>query len=157
MPQLDVSTFASQIFWLIATFLSLWFCMSFFIVPKIAAILEERRRKIDDYVTKAESINKKALNTLEKYEEAILKAKDEAEEKVCREKEKLQAEAEIKKAEINQTLSEEIIRNEKEMQVERAKTLQAVDKVSLEIADLILNKFGVEFKSEDKDKTFVGH
>ena len=57
MPQLETSTYLSQFFWLITSFLTLWFFMAWFIIPKIEEVMEQRRRKIDDYVQKAEKIN----------------------------------------------------------------------------------------------------
>ena len=47
MPQLDTSTFTSQLFWLVVCFFSMMFIMSKFIIPKIADIMEQRQRKID--------------------------------------------------------------------------------------------------------------
>ena len=53
MPQLDTSTFTSQLFWLVVCFFSMMFIMSKFIIPKIADIMEQRQRKIDGYLNKA--------------------------------------------------------------------------------------------------------
>ena len=39
MPQLDTSTFTSQLFWLVVCFFSMMFIMSKFIIPKIADIM----------------------------------------------------------------------------------------------------------------------
>ena len=76
MPQLEPSSFISQIFWLTITFLSLWFVMSYFIVPRIASIIDERRQKIDTDIQKAEKVNQNALNILSRYEAMIEKAKE---------------------------------------------------------------------------------
>ena len=40
--------------------------------------MEQRRRKIDGYIQKAEKINKQALQSLDKYEKALQKAKNDA-------------------------------------------------------------------------------
>ena len=58
MPQLDTSTFTSQLFWLVVCFFSMMFIMSKFIIPKIADIMEQRQRKIDGYLNKAALRNK---------------------------------------------------------------------------------------------------
>ena len=47
MPQLDTSSFTSQLFWLIICFFSMMFIMSKFIIPKISEIMEQRQRKIE--------------------------------------------------------------------------------------------------------------
>ena len=68
MPQLDPSSYISQIFWLTVTFLSLWFLMSVFIIPKIKNVIDEREQKIAEYIEKAERINKQANDALKRYE-----------------------------------------------------------------------------------------
>ena len=64
MPQLDTSTFTSQLFWLIVCFFSMLFIMSRFIVPRIADILEQRQRKIDGYLNKAHNIRLEAAEKI---------------------------------------------------------------------------------------------
>lgn len=66
MPQLDTSTFTSQLFWLIVCFFSMLFIMSRFIVPRIADILEQRQRKIDGYLNKAHNIRAGSRRVAEK-------------------------------------------------------------------------------------------
>ena len=68
MPQFDVSTYIAQIFWLITTFLCFWFIMDKVIIPKITSTMDERKRKYDELIIKAEKINKKAKASLQKYE-----------------------------------------------------------------------------------------
>ena len=86
MPQLDPSSFVSQIFWLTITFLSLVFVMSVFIVPRIASIIDERHQKINSDIQKAEKINQKAANILKRYETAIENAKAEIDKKISQNK-----------------------------------------------------------------------
>ena len=50
MPQLDPTSYASQIFWLLICFFSLMFILSKFIVPKIAETRQQRANKIDGYL-----------------------------------------------------------------------------------------------------------
>ena len=78
MPQLDLSTYASQAFWMVLCFSLLWLLLSIFITPKIADVLEQRKRKIDDYIRKAEKLNQQAKASLEKYERTLNEAKAKA-------------------------------------------------------------------------------
>lgn len=146
MPQLDPSSFVSQIFWLTITFLSLVFVMSVFIVPRIASIIDERHQKINSDIQKAEKINQKAANILKRYETAIENAKAEIDKKISQEKEQIEAAAELKKAEIGQYLNRQIIANETLLKKERAQTLKAVDEISYQTAELILQKLGIQTK-----------
>ena len=146
MPQLDPSSFVSQIFWLTITFLSLVFVMSVFIVPRIASIIDERHQKINSDIQKAEKINQKAANILKRYETTIENAKAEIDKKISQEKEQIEAAAELKKAEIGQYLNRQIIANETLLKKERAQTLKAVDEISYQTAELILQKLGIQTK-----------
>lgn len=148
MPQLDSSSFVSQIFWLAITFLVLWGVMSRFIVPRIAEIIDERQKKIEEDIQKAERINKQALLSLERYEAAIENAKREADERITAQKQQIEADIEFKKAEIGQYLNQKIAANEALIKKEREETLTAVHQISLETAELILQKLG--FNKKDK-------
>ena len=105
MPQLDISTYLTQIFWVLVTFITFWMIMDHIIIPKISETIEARKRKYDDYIMKAEEINKKALATLERYEETLTAAKLQATEQIKANEEDLQKmiekrEEEIKKREV---------------------------------------------------------
>lgn len=144
MPQLDSSSFVSQIFWLTITFLTLWFVMSFFIVPRIGEIIDERRNKIDTDVQKAEKVNQKALHILNRYETMLEKANEEINKEVSEKKAQIEASAELKKAEISQYLSQKISDNETLIKKEREQTLKAVNDISAQTAELILQKLGLK-------------
>ena len=70
MPQLDFSTFSSQSFWLVVSFGLMWLIMAKMIVPKITDILNQRQRKIDDYLNAAGEFKQAAEAALEKYRQA---------------------------------------------------------------------------------------
>ena len=148
MPQLDPSTYVSQIFWLLVSFFSLWLVMSWFIVPKIEDVLKQRRQKIDDFVKKAEKINKQALQSLDKYEKALKKAKDQANERILQNKEDLAKLISGKHAEIEDILNRKIADNEYLITKQRQETLNTVENVSEQLANSILVKFGI--KNENK-------
>lgn len=48
MPQLDVSTYPSQLFWLIIFFGILYVFMQWFIVPRVSRIFQKRRVLLDE-------------------------------------------------------------------------------------------------------------
>ena len=50
MPQLEISTYLTQIFWVITTFIIFWMVMDHVIIPKISDTIEARKRKYDDYL-----------------------------------------------------------------------------------------------------------
>ena len=89
MPQLDISTFTSQLFWLCVSFFSMLFIMSKFIIPKIGDILAQRQRKIDDYLHKAHMTRQQAEESLNKYHQALADATRKADETLRKTQEEL--------------------------------------------------------------------
>lgn len=144
MPQLETSTYLSQFFWLITSFLTLWFCMAWVIIPKIEEVMEQRRRKIDDFVQKAEKINKQALQSLNKYEKALQKAKNEADILLEQNKIALQESVSKKHTELEDMLNKKIADTEYMLAKERLETLAAINDVSNKLASEILAKLDVE-------------
>ena len=54
MPQLEISSYSSQIFWLVISFFFLYFIMSNIVLPRIGEVLKHRRDKITSDLDKAE-------------------------------------------------------------------------------------------------------
>lgn len=148
MPQLETSTYLSQFFWLITSFLTLWFFMAWFIIPKIEEVMEQRRRKIDDYVQKAEKINKQALQSLAKYEKALQKAKNEADNSLEQSKIALEKSVADKHAELESLLNKKIADTEYMLAKERQETIAAINDVSNKLALNILNKLNIEVDAQ---------
>ncbi len=117
--------------------------MSLFIVPKIGEIIEQRRQKIDDYVQKAEQINKKAYKTLERYNNKLQEAETRFVQESIADKQKAEAEAQLKEATLQHVLTEKIAQSRRTLADERAETLEVADNVSTKVADLILRKIGL--------------
>lgn len=78
MPQFDSSTFASQVFWLAITFVALYLVMRRVVVPRIAEVLDARRRRIETNLEKAEALKKDAAIALAAYEKAVGAAREQA-------------------------------------------------------------------------------
>jgi len=144
MPQLEISTYTTQIFWLIVTFMSFWFIMARLIIPRIAEMVELRKRKYDDYILKAEEINKKALSTLKHYEETLAAAKANANEKITENENELKAFITEKEKEIDNQLRLKIEENEAMLAKEKQETLKKIDELSLNTACLIAQKLKLQ-------------
>jgi F-type H+-transporting ATPase subunit b len=78
LPQLDIQTYPSQIFWLIVSFIVLYFLVSKFAVPRISDVLEERQERITDDLDKAETLKKESEQVRSEYEKALDEARDKA-------------------------------------------------------------------------------
>jgi F-type H+-transporting ATPase subunit b len=81
MPQLDISTYTSQIFWLLVLFAILYFVCIRVIIPKLTKIFIDRESYISNGLLEAENINNRALEleieNNKKISAAYFKAKEE--------------------------------------------------------------------------------
>lgn len=71
LPQLDISTWPSQIFWLVITFSISYLLMSQLILPKINKVIEARQEKITQDTQQAKEWQEKAVH-LDTETEALL-------------------------------------------------------------------------------------
>jgi F-type H+-transporting ATPase subunit b len=78
LPQLDIQTYPSQIFWLVVTFIVLYVIVSKVAVPRISEVLGEREERIADDLDKAETLKKEAEQVRAEYEKALTEARDKA-------------------------------------------------------------------------------
>ncbi len=78
MPQLDVTTFPNQIFWLLVTLVVIYLILSRVALPRIGAVLAERAGMITNDLTAAEELKQKAVAAEKAYTDALTRARTEA-------------------------------------------------------------------------------
>jgi len=78
MPQLDPTSFISQVFWLVVTIVALYLIMWRVVLPKIGDLLQERQERIDDDLQRAEALKNDAAKALEAYEKAVAEGREKA-------------------------------------------------------------------------------
>lgn len=142
MPQLDLSTYASQAFWMVLCFSLLWILLSIFITPKIADVLEQRKRKIDDYIRKAEKLNQQAKTSLEKYEQTLNEAKAKAAADIAANQKESAAFLAEEERLLNERLNKQIADSEFKLAKEKKETMQQIQNLSQNLAFDIVQKLG---------------
>lgn len=78
MPQLDISTWPNQIFWLLVTLVAIYMIVTRVAVPRIGAVLAERRGTITNDLVAAEELKLKAVEAEKAYNAALAAARVEA-------------------------------------------------------------------------------
>jgi len=109
LPQLNVSTFSSQVVWLVITFVVLYVLMSKIALPRIGEVLEERQNKIDDNLAKAEELKAQAEAALGAYETSLSDARGQAQAAIRDVKDKAYAEAAVRQSELNADLQTRLL------------------------------------------------
>ena len=67
MPQLDFSTWPNQIFWLLVTLVAIYFLLTRIALPRIGAVLADRKGSITNDLAAAEELKQKALKAERAY------------------------------------------------------------------------------------------
>lgn len=78
MPQLDVTTFPSQIFWLLVCFGILCFVVTLFLVPRLAKPIQQRLDILHNHQAEAERLLKEAEELAHANKEALNSARYQA-------------------------------------------------------------------------------
>ncbi|TBN43683.1 F0F1 ATP synthase subunit B' [Paracoccus subflavus] len=78
LPQLDLSTFGNQIFWLIISLLVLYWVVAKIALPRIGAVLSDRQGAITGDLMAAEEFKLKAKEAEAAYDKALADARAEA-------------------------------------------------------------------------------
>lgn len=105
MPQLDPATFASQVFWLVVSFVVLALILWRIALPRISNTLENRQQRIDSDIARAEEIAAEADGVLSAYEEELAKARTNAQEELHKAAEAIMEEAEQHYAALTEKLA----------------------------------------------------
>lgn len=140
LPQLAVSTFPSQVFWVIVGFVCVYIFMSCIVAPKLKKVLDDRSSHINEALQAAETL-KAESEKLEREAIGILaRVRQEA---VIVEK-KLMAEFDLKNQQEKQRLADEMSENiKKEIDSLKDSSREAFEQVSSNldgILDLAMNK-----------------
>ena len=142
MPQLDWSTYLSQAFWLLVCFCALWILLANLVTPKLADVIEQRKRKINDYVEKAEQLNRQAQNSLLKYQQTLTEAQAQAQKQLDIGRAELKAKLDAKAAKMTNEINQKIADSELVLATEKQETLQQIEAISQDLAYHIVQKLG---------------
>ncbi|WP_016917320.1 F0F1 ATP synthase subunit B family protein [Rickettsia honei] len=111
MPQFDIATYYSQIFWLIVTFGLLYIFVYKFIIPKAEEIFNNRQTNIQDNITQADTLTIEVEKLNKYYNEEIDKTNAEIDRLKKEKIDSLESEFLIKKKNLEQDLKNAINQN----------------------------------------------
>lgn len=140
MPQLDVSTFPTQLIWLAISFIALYVLMSKLALPRIAHVLDARQKRIDDCIAQAEEFRKEAEEALAAYEKALAESKAKAQEMLRETTEGLNKQAEARQKELGDRLAQQIKDGETRIAAAKQAALANVRDVAAEVARTAVEK-----------------
>ena len=140
MPQLDVATYPSLIFWLVVTFSFTFFVLKYYVTPKMSEILNDRKEKIDSDLFEAKQSREEAENSKIDQEKSILDAKEKAIIIVRDAVEKSKSQLLINESKAKEKLSKKLEDAEKNILNVKKDSLKIVNEVASDIAVIISDK-----------------
>lgn len=153
LPQLDTSTFASQLFWLVITFGALYYYMSRKALPMVGEVLEARQARIADDLSRAQALKAEAATTFDAYENSLADARSQAQSVVAATTEQIQATAKEREAAVAADLSARTRASEEQIAAAKERAFTDIRSVASDIAREIAGKVaGVTVDAAQADK-----
>jgi F-type H+-transporting ATPase subunit b len=140
MPQLDLSTFASQIFWLVVTFGVLYLIMARSALPVIREVLQTRQTRIFEDLRKAEKLKEEAESAEADFTSVIVNARGKASNTLAKVREKASAESEKRHAKLDDTFSRQAKESEHRIEIIKKEAVSEMVPVTVEITREMVKK-----------------
>ena len=138
LPQLDFTTFPSQIFWLVVAIFVLFQLMNRVALPRIASVLEERADAIADDLDRAEEFKRKASEAEDAYIQALADARANAQAIAAETRAEIQKEVDAAMAKADAEISARAAESEKRIREIRDSALAAVEAVANETTGAVI-------------------
>ena len=155
MPQLDPKYWASQAFWLILVFTSLYLAVAKLFIPKIKNNLDDRDHKIKSDLDEANNLKNISEKKQIEYEKTIEEAKKEVQQIIFENKKKLDLDIQNKKKVFEKEINEEIEKAQKEINTLKRNSANDIIKISEKVASKIIEDISGEKLNESSIKAVV--
>lgn len=140
MPQLDASTFPTQLFWLLVTFVVLYVLMRWLALPRVGQAIEDRRKRLDNDLTRAAELKSQAEAVLAAYQNTLAAARVEAQAALRQNAERLAAEAAERQRELAAALAEQVAQAEQRIAAMKQQALAEMRGIAADVGSAVVEK-----------------
>lgn len=140
LPQLDVTTFPSQLFWLLISFVILYIVIARVAAPKIGGVIEERAARIKGDLDRAAAAKRDSEAAVAGYEKALSDARARALKNSDELRNTVQAEINAKNDEAAKQLAADTAKAEARIAEMRKNAMARVGDVAKDAAAEIVSK-----------------
>jgi F-type H+-transporting ATPase subunit b len=138
MPQLCGEWMPNQIFWLLVTLVVIYFVLAKIALPRIGAVLADRKSTITNDLAAAEELKQKAVAAEKAYQDALANARSEAAKIVAAAKAEIQKDLDAATAKADVEIAAKAAESEKSIAAIRDGAAAAVAEVARDVAgDLV--------------------
>jgi F-type H+-transporting ATPase subunit b len=140
MPQLDVTTFIPQLFWLAVSFLVLYLLMRLVALPRVGAAIDSRRARLDQDLARAAETRTQAQAVQSAYEAKLAEARAQGQDAIRQTAERAAAEAAQRHRQLADALAEQIRGAERQIAAAKDQAISEIPGVAVEIARSLAEK-----------------
>jgi F-type H+-transporting ATPase subunit b len=140
MPQFDVSTFPSQIFWLVVWFVILYVLMAKLGLPRIAVAIEARRQRREDDLARAVQLQAEAEAANVAFQRTMAEARAEAQAVLKETSDRLAADAAERQRVLAAALAEQIDEAERRIAAGKEQALAEVRGIAIDVGRSVVEK-----------------
>ena len=134
LPQLDIATWSSQLFWLVVLFGAGYLVMAKIVTPRIGAVLEERRQTVNGDLEKARNASAEAAKIRADYESDLENARSGAAEYAKQAVAEAEKKADDGDAKITQKLAKKVAKAETKLAEAKSSAMDSLNDVAAEAA-----------------------
>lgn len=151
MPQLDPSSYASQLFWLALCFIPLYWLMASVVLPRISSVLQQRENTIESDISAAKTMQEEAEQFEQEIATSLDAARDQAQQLIGTAKDDVEITRTTRFAELDTELTSKLSNAEKVLNTQRDSALKQIDAVVKDLAPQMVDKvLGVESQTLKK-------
>lgn len=152
MPQLDATSFASQIFWLIVAFVVLYRLLANRALPRLTEIIEARQDRIDGDLERAAKLREEAEAAADRYKQVVADAQAKAAAEVKALQDGLAADAGKRQATLDAELAEKLAEAERRIGSAKDEALAQIQGVAVEVAQAAVGRLaGIKVTKRDTE------
>jgi F-type H+-transporting ATPase subunit b len=140
MPQLDISTFTPQLFWLAVWFVVLYLLMAKLGLPRIAVALEARRQHREDDLARAAQMKEEAEAANAAFQQTMSQARAQAQAVIKAATDRLAAEAAERQRALAASLAQQIAEAEQRIAAARTQALTEVRGIAIDVGRAVVEK-----------------
>ena len=156
MPQLDIASYSSQIFWLVITFGLLYILISKHLLSDVGSLLRQRQDRIQSDLDKAEEFKNQAKDLKEKYESTVMQSREKSRELINRAIFDAEDSAARKNRELEVVLTEKLAVADKKIKKAEQDAFAAFTPVATDLSKQIVKKLvGLDIKEKSANEVVI--
>ena len=138
LPQLDISTWPTQLFWLVITFSVGYLLVSAFVVPSISNVLERRSNRLSSDLNEAKKAQEDAKNAFSSYQASLNDARSQAANTLAKASEEAKLDTAKREAAVSKKLNANLKKADQRISKIREETLSSLNDLATDISQKII-------------------